>query len=242
MENRRQKSSSGELFSFPTTPTNHGQDSTFEFGCFTPESPSQDPSRNSPADHLFSNGRLLPHSFPSDHRPSSDIINTSMSRATSRTSSVSAKDSLISSRSNSTNSRSSSCSSAKTCSSDNLERRLVYYNNKNTAHKATKASRIVTAQLYGSSQKWQHLTPALKRETSQRKKAGGVVLKDALRSSSSPSLKKSASQGNERRRGSRDKAEVQGLCKRVFMSFWNACRECHALEPSTLCKEDIKKL
>ncbi|XP_031248924.1 uncharacterized protein LOC116106737 [Pistacia vera] len=240
MENRRQKSSSGELFSFPSTP-NQDQDSDFEFGCFTPDSPSQDPSRNSPADHLFFNGRLLPHSFPRDQRPSTDNINAGISRATSRTSSVSSKDSLMSSRSNSTNSRSSSCSSARTSSSDNSERRFLYYNNKNTACKATKASRIVTAQLYGSSQRWQHLTPVpaavLKRETSQRRNAGGAVLKDGLRSPSSSSLKRSASQGTERRRSSRDRAEAQGLCKRFFMSFLFACRECHAMEPST--KDDI---
>ncbi|XP_044465794.1 uncharacterized protein LOC123195978 [Mangifera indica] len=239
MENRRQKSSSRELFSFPSTPNNQEQDSDFEFGCFTPDSPSQDPSRNSPADHLFFNGRLLPHSFPCDlQRPSSDNINVSISRAASRTSSVSSKDSLMSSRSNSTNSRSSSCSSARTSSSDNSERRLLYYSNKRNTCKATKASRIVTAQLYGSSQRWQHLTPVpaavlMKRETSQRKNADGVALKDGLRSWSSSSLKRSASQGKENRRSSGDSAAAQGLCKRFFMAFLFACRECHAMEPST---------
>jgi hypothetical protein len=122
MENRRKRSGSGEIFSFPSTPT-PDQDSDFEFGSITPDSPSTDPYKNSPADHLFFNGRLLPHAFPVQ---TPNIITIDNSRSTSRTSSISSKDSLRSSRSNSTNSRSSSCSSGRTSSSDNSERKLLF--------------------------------------------------------------------------------------------------------------------
>ncbi|KAK9131848.1 hypothetical protein Scep_011376 [Stephania cephalantha] len=47
------------------------QDLEFEFGRITPDSPTSDPSyQGSPADVLFSNGRLLPHVFPSQSRKS----------------------------------------------------------------------------------------------------------------------------------------------------------------------------
>ncbi|VVA16680.1 PREDICTED: probable membrane-associated kinase regulator [Prunus dulcis] len=119
MENRRQKSTSGDTFSFPSTPI-HEQDSDFEFGCFTPDSASStDPCKDSPADHLFFNGRLLPHAFPFQPISNGFMGVDSNSRRTSRMSSISSKDSIMSSRSNSTNSRSSSCSSsARTSSSD----------------------------------------------------------------------------------------------------------------------------
>ncbi|KAL5736379.1 hypothetical protein ACOSP7_030948 [Xanthoceras sorbifolium] len=242
MENRRKRSSSGEIFSFPSTPNEESQDSDFEFGCLTPDSPSQDPSRNSPADHLFFNGRLLPHSFPFPPRQQTGTLLLSpdnISRATSRTSSVSSKDSLMSSRSNSTNSRSStSSSSARTSlSSDNSERRFLYYNNnKVSSCRATMASKMVTAQLYGSSQRWQYLTPVpvLKREASQKQNNGGgvVIIKEGSRSK--------RQQGNNNNKKKKKKIRTgdhherpKGICRRIFMSLLFACRECHAMEPST---------
>ncbi|RZC65325.1 hypothetical protein C5167_009014 [Papaver somniferum] len=43
------------------------QESDFEFGSITPDSPTSDSCKNSPADLLFFNGQLLPHVFPGDH-------------------------------------------------------------------------------------------------------------------------------------------------------------------------------
>ncbi|XVE50198.1 hypothetical protein DITRI_Ditri01bG0142700 [Diplodiscus trichospermus] len=214
MENRRKRSSSGEIFSFASTPN---QDPEFEFGCFTPDSPSQDPYRTSPADHLFLNGRLLPHAFPL--QPATMVVAADSSRGTSRTSSINSKGSLMSSRSNSTNSR-SSCSSARTSSSDNSERRLLYHSK---IHAYNKASKMVTAQLYGDSQRWQHITPmpVLKREVSRRKNSG-VVVKEALRT-------KKPTDHNQERSATRGRS---GPCLRFFRLFLLACRECHAMEPS----------
>ncbi|XVF04256.1 hypothetical protein REPUB_Repub05bG0067000 [Reevesia pubescens] len=216
MENRRKRSSSGEIFSFPSTP-NQDQDSDFEFGCFTSGSPSQDPYRTSPADHLFFNGRLLPHAFPL--QPAATVVGANSSRVTSRTSSINSKDSLMSSRSNSTNSR-SSCSSARTSSSDNSERRLLYHSK---FHACNKASKIVTAQIYGDSQRWQYITavPVLKREVSRRKN-NGVVVKEALRAKK---------QGDHHQEKSTNRGK-SGACLRFFRLFLLVCRECHAMEPS----------
>ncbi|XP_017640248.1 uncharacterized protein LOC108481653 [Gossypium arboreum] len=218
---RRKRSSSGEIFSFPSTP-NQDLDSEFEFGCFTPDSPSQDPCRTSPADHLFFNGRLLPHAFPL--QPGTTIAG-SCSRGTSRTSSINSKDSLMSSRSNSTNSR-SSCSSARTSSSDNSERRLLYHHSK--IHACNKASKMVTAQLYGDSQRWQYITqvPVLKREVSRRKNSG-VEGKEALRAKK---------QGEHHQKSSSSRGR-SGPCLKFFRLFLFACRVCHAMEPSR--KQDV---
>jgi len=224
-ENHHKKTSSREdIFSFPSTPSTLDQDSDFEFGCLTPDSPSRDPNKSSPADHLFFNGRLLPHSFPVlQQQPATMLFIDNIYRAPSRASSVSSKDSLMSSRSNSTNSSRSSVSSARTSSSDNSERRRLY---NITSSQTPLASKAVIAQLYGSSQRWQHIMPvpaaALKRADSRRK-SGRILVKEGL-SNNKKQIKK----------GKRDRS---GFWRRFFRSFLVACRECHAMEPST--KDDI---
>ncbi|XP_062086999.1 uncharacterized protein LOC133793719 [Humulus lupulus] len=248
METRRKKSTSGDGFSFPSTPfpENHhrrGSSSDFEFGSITPDSPfSNDPCKNSPADHLFFNGRLLPHAFP--FQPTSGAIyglesENSRAMLTSRTSSTSSKDSLMSSRSNSTNSRSSSCSSsARTSSSDNSERRLLYRQSSKTTSVMGRdqrygggtntGSKAVSAQVYGSSQRWQFMAPvpALSRETSLRRKKAAEV-----------SGNNSKNHDEDRRSLPKKKnrtAVVKRLRfgRRVFRWFLAACKECHAIEPS----------
>ncbi|KAK9265762.1 hypothetical protein L1049_000077 [Liquidambar formosana] len=222
MENGRRKKSSSE-FSFPGTP-NQDQDNEFEFGCVTPGSPFNDPNKNSPADHLFFNGRLLPHAFPIQTTNfGSDYL-----RLTSRTSSVGSKDSLMSSRSNSTSSRSSSCSSARTSSSDNSERKLLYSSKvagKNTpiAREGYQVNRLVLSQPYGSSKRWHFITPApvLNPEVSRRKKAEIVVRKES----------KSKKQADKRT------GAGSGFGRRFFWLFLSACKECHAIEPSA--KDDV---
>ncbi|XP_022753648.1 uncharacterized protein LOC111301948 [Durio zibethinus] len=149
------RSSSGEIFSIPSTP-NQLHDSEFEFGCFKQDSPSQGPYRTSPADHLFFNGRLLPHAFPL--QPTTMVATDHDSCVTRRTSSISSKHSLMSSRNNSTNSR-SSCSNARTSSSDNSVRVILYH---------------------GKSMQYITPVPVLKRVVSRRKNSG-VVVKEALR-------------------------------------------------------------
>ncbi|RVW14084.1 hypothetical protein VitviT2T_029525 [Vitis vinifera] len=221
MESRRQHKSSGDIFSFHS----QDQDSEFEFGCVTPDLPS---SKSSPADHLFCNGKLLPHVFPCQ----SASPRTDIARANSRTSSISSKDSLVSSRSNSTSSRSSSCSSARTSSSDNSERMRAWTTMQAKVVAKTAitrdgylANRPVLAQPYGNSQRWQFITPApvLSREPSRRRRAGAAVQDDQLRQ------KKVAV---EKRRAK------PGIGWRFFRLFMSACRECHAMEPSR--KENIK--
>ncbi|KAG5254955.1 membrane-associated kinase regulator [Salix suchowensis] len=152
-------------------------------------------------------------------------------RGTSRASSVSCRDSLTSSRSNSTNSSRSSVSSARTSSSDSSERRR--FHNNTTRTKTPLASKAVMAQLYGSSQRWQHIMPVpaavLKREDSRRK-SGGILVEEGLISSRKHVEK-----------GKRDRA---GIWRRFFRSFLVACRECHAMEPSArdidMLQENIK--
>ncbi|GMJ11437.1 hypothetical protein like AT3G15250 [Hibiscus trionum] len=206
MESRRKRSSSGELFSFPSAPND--PDSDFEFGCFNRnDSTSLDPYKTSPADHLFFNGRLMPHAFPLQHSP------TTKTSTTSRTSSTNGKHSSMWSRSDSTNSRSSSCSSARTSSSDSSERRLLYHRRYNS-----KASKLVSGQLYGDcySHRWQYITavPVLKREVSRTKNGEAAKKQGGHR---------------EKRAGSKGRSMA---CFRFLRLFLLACRQCHAMEPS----------
>ncbi|OIW08244.1 hypothetical protein TanjilG_15205 [Lupinus angustifolius] len=230
--NRRKKSISGNSFSFPSTPN---QDSDFEFGSLTPNSPSSDPCRTSPADHLFFNGRLQPHSFPMTfHRPIGATI------ATSRTNSISSKDSLVSSRSNSTNSRSSCSSSARTSSSDNSERRL-FHNKVSLTSSYSKGTCTVTRsvvlghnQAYGCSKRWQYLTPvpSLNRVASKRK-SGDMKRENKKKN-------KKEEEGKKKRKNEKVRGVRLRFGRKILRWFVMACRECHAMEPSNAKSKEIK--
>ncbi|KAM7250574.1 hypothetical protein ACFE04_022457 [Oxalis oulophora] len=197
------QSANNDKLSFPYT-ENKKQDSEFEFGFILtqPYSPSSDHFSPSPADHLFLNGKLLPHSFPFQP-PSINRV------ATIRTNSISSKDSF------SMSSRSSSSGSARTSSSssscDSSERKMFLHNNNyNRVGSFNKSST-------STNKRWQYITqvPAagLKRENSSRGRhlaPGGTRVM----------IKK----GNSERKG--------GPLWRILRSFLLACRECHAMEPS----------
>ncbi|KAK7257201.1 hypothetical protein RIF29_30995 [Crotalaria pallida] len=238
--NRRKKSISGDSFSFPSTPNN---DSDFEFGSLTPDSPSSDPCKTSPADHLFFNGRLQPHSFPvvMFHRPIGAGAIT-----TSRTSSISSKGSLVSSRSNSTNSRSSCSSSARTSSSDTSERKLFHNkvssltSSSSSYGKGASCNNMVNNNrskvlsqhnyAYGSSKRWQYITPApvLSRDASKRSRKGDM--KQGKKKKKKKKMVEKGSGGMRLRFGGR-----------ILRWFVMACRECHAMEPSKAKNKEIKE-
>ncbi|XP_028793000.1 uncharacterized protein LOC114748714 [Neltuma alba] len=219
---RHNNGSGGDSFSFPSTPNQDscaGDDvDDFEFGSLTPDSPSSDPSRASPADHIFFNGRLLPHSFPPLQPHPTILLYDHNSRAVSRTSSKNSRSMVLSSRSNSTNSRSSSCSSARTSSSDSSERRLFYSRVSSSGGRPCQGNNKMA---YGCSQRWQYITPvpatALSRDSSLRRKG-----------------KKEDFVNKKKKR--EDQRFPFG--RRLFRWIVMACKECHALEPSR--KERIK--
>ncbi|KZV23237.1 hypothetical protein F511_05076 [Dorcoceras hygrometricum] len=212
MENRRRNLSisADDKFSFPVMIP--GQSDKFEFGCVTtPGSP------NSPADHLFLNGRLLPHVFPIQ---TSNNHSLTYSRSTSRTSSTGSKDSLMSSRSNSTNSRSSSArTSTSTDHYCNPELRKA--SNMAKKERSTIHVRPVLHThecQYGSSQKWQFIAaaPVLKHQGSRSRKVDHVLERTGSR-------KSKRSDGGLR----------PWFGKRVFKSFVSACKECHAIKSAS---------
>ncbi|KAG7582031.1 hypothetical protein ISN44_As08g016540 [Arabidopsis suecica] len=205
----------------------------FEFGSLTPTSPSHESfTENSPADHLFFNGRLLPHAFPA---ASSIYTKRSISTTTSE----------YTSRSNSTNSRcsfgsySSSTSQSPRTSSCNINKNNGPINQEpldlkppisrcgktvNTTsnssyslpNKRRKATEMVTASLYRSysSQRWQYITPV------PVKMSGGIRVGGRKKKAARVRKK------TEERRGSR----VMKLWRKLLMAAIFACRECHALE------------
>ncbi|KAG6607885.1 hypothetical protein SDJN02_01037, partial [Cucurbita argyrosperma subsp. argyrosperma] len=226
MESRREQSSSGEIFSFPSTPVqDQDQDSDFEFGSITPDSPST--FNNSPADHLFVNGRLLPHSFP----PQPIGV-----YAVDRTSSVGSKDSIMSSRSNSTNSRSSSsCGSSTSARTSSSESNNVDRSSRFSSHQKKSPKSSVSAQVYGSSQRWQFIASVpvpttLSRENSRRKKAvekiGG---KSDLRRNKKRTEKTTA---RKKKKKKKKKKKNMWFGRKVFRWIILVCKECHAIEPS----------
>ncbi|PIN15737.1 hypothetical protein CDL12_11633 [Handroanthus impetiginosus] len=204
MENRRRKtSSSGDKFSFPVTIPLAAEDSDqFEFGFVTaPGSP------NSPADHLFYNGKLLPHVFPIQ---TTNNCNLSYSRSTSRTSS---KDSLMSSRSNSTNSRSSNCSSARTSYSEaSSERRISSADRNILPGRPSTGRKERNRPVLSSQYQWQLIAaaPVLKHQGSKARKV--------------------ERNGSNKKSGEETKPSFG---KRILKSFVSTCKECHAIKTSS---------
>uniref|UniRef100_A0A7N0SXW9 Uncharacterized protein n=1 Tax=Kalanchoe fedtschenkoi TaxID=63787 RepID=A0A7N0SXW9_KALFE len=187
------------------------------------DSSPRSPYNGSPADHLFRNGILLPHSFPV-HQPMCARRSASYRRSASGTSSLCSKDSLMSSRSNSTNSRSSisSCSSsARTSLSDSSssDRKLFHKNINIMRHYQQKRpvnhhQRPVLDQVYGSSRRWQFMITPMPAKSSQ----------DVI--SSRPKKLKHGPQEQ-----SKKKIKPWLILRFLRYVLW-VCRECHALEPS----------
>ncbi|KAI3427575.1 uncharacterized protein J3R85_009410, partial [Psidium guajava] len=168
--------------------------------------------------------------------------------AASRASSMSSKDSmsLMSSRSNSTNSSrsSSSCSSARRNSSDNTERArsppLMYQTrvssktlSNNARDQRRRTSEAVAAQVYGTSQRWQFITPVppLSREGS-------------CSSSSSSSRRRTRKLhedvAREEAKRIKEKERIKtGFGRKLIRSFLLSCMHCHAMEVETSSGEDV---
>ncbi|AEE75635.1 hypothetical protein AtNW77_Chr3g0171901 [Arabidopsis thaliana] len=208
----------------------------FEFGSLTPTSPSQDSfSENSPADHLFFNGRLLPHAFPA----ASSIytkrsISSTTSEYTSRCNSTNSSSSFGSNNSSTSQSpRTSYSTSNKNNSPINQEpldlklkppisrcdktvNTMSSSSYSSPQHKRRKAMEMATTSLYRSysSQRWQYITPVPVRMS------GGIRVggrkKKAVR----------VRKKTEERRVSR----VMKLWRKLLMAAIFVCRECHALE------------
>ncbi|KAK3426989.1 hypothetical protein EUGRSUZ_F03301 [Eucalyptus grandis] len=175
------------------------------------------------------------------------MTNVVVPRMASRASSVSSKDSMsmMSSRSNSTNSsRSSSCSSARRSSSDYSERArsplLIYQarlSSKTQSHSVRdqrrRTSDAVAAQVYGTSQRWQFITPVppLSREGSC-----------SSSSSSSRRRTRKLCEGVVREEVKRIKEKERtktGFGRKLIRSFLLSCMQCHAMEVETSRREDV---
>ncbi|KAI4342465.1 hypothetical protein MLD38_027092 [Melastoma candidum] len=194
----------------------------FKFGSLTPDSPFDGSSGNSPADHLFLDGKLLPHVFPCQK------TRTGVSRNPSRTSSMSSKDfSGLSSRSNSANSRSSNCSGRTSDISErSISSSLIYYHKKAGANtridghitrgreksRGSSCNAMEASYLYGS-QRWQFITPVpfLSRKASLRRRKPGECV-------AQPETKKTPGR--------------KGALGRLLRSFLLGCMQRHAMEPS----------
>ncbi|XP_024979131.1 uncharacterized protein LOC112516352 [Cynara cardunculus var. scolymus] len=161
------------------------------------------------ADHLFSNGKFLLHTFPLQPR--------SLTSCTfSRTSSISSKDSLVSSRSNSTNSRSSTStsSSARSSTSEASSIGAAMRTSVFPERESRSPVHYCNNYYYLPAQRWQFMAavPVLNRRSSQKRRGQ-----------------------DERRNGSPEKEKCsrrKGCCRKFFRWLVSTCKECHAMEPS----------
>ncbi|KAL8512233.1 hypothetical protein ACS0TY_018618 [Phlomoides rotata] len=196
MENRgiRRNCSSGDMFSFPI-----------------PDS-DQPGSPNSPADHLFFNGKLLPLSFPIP-TPNSLFY----SRSTSRTSS---KDSLMSSRSNSRS------SSARTSTSEAASERKLIISSCNDDFGRSMSGRRerkkpAVSYHYESSRRRQLFAaaPVLKQQGSRSLRKAKILERNGNKKSSSGGV------------DSKDSGATKSWSGwNVLKLFVSACQECHAIK------------
>ncbi|KAL7218279.1 hypothetical protein ACSBR2_011536 [Camellia fascicularis] len=201
MESHRNKTISSDKFSFPSTRIE--EESEFEFGSLTIT--TRTPS--SSADHLFFNGRLLPHSFPISNP--TQPTNTPYSRSSSTS-----RSSMSSSRSNSSSS-SARTSISEPSSSSSDQRKPLNRASKVVAVKMPVVAREMVRQ-YGSAKRWQFIAaaPELSHQVSRRRKAE-VEVEEGLRGKK---------EGGEK---------AVGCGWRFFRSVASACKECHAIKPSS---------
>ncbi|KAI3716254.1 hypothetical protein L6452_23468 [Arctium lappa] len=156
------------------------------------------------ADHVFSNGKFLLHTFPLPPR-------TSTGCTLSRTNSVTSKDSLVSSRSNSTNSRSSTSSSARTSTSEASSSAGAAARTGDFPERGSRSPvRYCNNNYYYyhlPAQRWQFMAPipVLNRRSSRRRKGSPEKTESGRRN---------------------------GCCRRFFRWLVSTCKECHAMEPS----------
>ncbi|CAH9107780.1 unnamed protein product [Cuscuta europaea] len=238
MENRRQKSSSGDKFSFPIMgmPEKEPEDGEFEFGCI---STSPEASPNSPADRLFFNGKLMPHNFPTSRQPAAVTDGFSYSRSTSSVSS--GKESMMSSRSNS---GSSSGGSARTSGSGesafNINiRRLAIININNRSKWAHSSSRPLPSSkphLLPASKKSQFMAaPAHGPVHLWNKRPGSLSLGKGHNSQEVKVMK----QGDQQQSDGEGRGSPPWFGRRVLRSIVSSCKECHAIPPTTKQAKDI---
>ncbi|CAN7018669.1 hypothetical protein IGI04_021354 [Brassica rapa subsp. trilocularis] len=260
-DDRRTTPKSGER-SPDTSPEMSSSD--FEFGSLTPSSPSH--SEHSPADHLFLNGRLLPHTFP-------------MTRSASRTTSENTF------RSDSTSSRSSvsSCSPTSftprtsTCSVFKEETNVTCFGSRSEKTRSVRSgtcgmrnmpSSILDLKKPPSNNGKRVNTTATNRHSyiptqCKRKKATEIVTAQLYGSYTrrwqhiTPVFKREGSvksNGGGIKVGGRKKKTVRGKKKKKaeerrgskLMKWWKrvlkavmlACRECHAMEPQRVVNYD----
>ncbi|CAH9108055.1 unnamed protein product [Cuscuta epithymum] len=232
MENRRQKSSSGDKFSFPImgTPEKEPEDGEFEFGCI---STSPEASPNSPADRLFFNGKLMPHNFPSSGQPAAVTDGFSYSRSTSSVSS--GKDSMMSSRSNS---GSSSGGSARTSASGESAfnvniRRLAIINVNNRSKWAHSSNRPLP------SSKPQLVPPASKKSQFMAAPAHGPVHLRNKRPGSVSLGKGHNSHEVKQESDDEGSGSPPWFGRRILRSIVSSCKECHAIPPTTKQAKNI---
>lgn len=260
MEDDRQKTtSSGETK--PETTSSLSSSSDFEFGSLTPSSPSQDPfSDHSPADHLFLNGRLLPHTFPTTRS-----VSRTTSENTFRSNSTSSRSSDSSSPTSYTP-RTSTCNVFKiTSSSTNLtcfgprsgkilglrSETFSKEYNRNRHHKPSLLLDLKKKPPTNNG-KISYLPTQCK-----RKKATEIVtaqlygsysrrwqhITPVFQSSNGGGIKVGGRKKKTTARKKKKKAEERRGSK--LMKWWKrilkvvvlACRECHAMEPQRLVNE-----
>lgn len=181
-------------------------------------------SLDCPADHLFSNGLLVPHDFPCSSSKKLSLASRSTSQGSSKDGSE-----FSSSRSNSCSSsqRSSSpSSSSRTSTGDAISERRVLIRARRPrsgankrAPEAYKVHKHVPTTEHGS-RKWQFIAAAPVLNVNVLQKGG--KLKERNRAKSAD------------KKVSKNKKEGKSNWRRFFCLCVSACSEFHAIEPSTI--------
>lgn len=184
-------------------------------------------SPNAPADHLFPNGRLVPHDFPCSSHKTFDSLSRSLSQRSSSCGSKSGFETFSSSWSNSCSSSqrsSSSISSGRTSISDATPEKTDFIRavRAKRTPEPYKARKQVSTPDYGS-RKWQFIAPA--------PILNGNVLYRSVKVSQTKKAKVAVHQKVS-------KAKKEGKSNRPWLRFFSlfvsTCSKFHAIEPLTI--------
>ncbi|KAK1395588.1 hypothetical protein POM88_005451 [Heracleum sosnowskyi] len=198
-------------------------DLEFKFCCIMEPGASSD----APADHLFSNGRLVPHDFPSSSSKSLNLASRSTSWGSSKDGSEFSSSSRSNSCSSSQRSSSSSSSSLTSTSGAISERRVLIRARRprssaiKRAPETYKAHKHVSTPEHGS-RKWQFI-------------AAAPVLNGNVLHKSVKITGRSKAESADQKVSKNKKEGRSNRCWRRFLCLLvSACNEFHAIESSTI--------
>lgn len=221
MAHFRKQDMSFEDFSLPEMVISQ-DDHDLEFKFCSVIEPGSSP--DAPADHLFLNGRLVPHDFPCSSSKSLNLVSRSTSWGSSRDGSEFSSSSRSNSGSSSQRSSSSGYSSITSTSDVISETKVLRQARRPRSSRAPEIYKVHknVSTLEHGSRKWEFIA------------AAPVLTGNVLHKNRKLKERNRAEVSDQKVSKAQKEGRSTGRWRRFFCMFVSACNEFHAIESSTI--------